>query len=646
MIGSTGGIMPDKSAVISILNESFPGVKELLSVNEEDFIASYASFLRSYLDSASERFFSIPYENPENIYKFPDESDRAAADRIAEGTLISVGIPSDFGAVDAVDWHSNPTYNGYKEWTWQLSRHNDIKHLAHEYRVTGNRKYASSAAALLSSWLRTCPPPSPNVPGSDTDTWRTIECGIRMGANWPYIIFSLYNEFSDELLSEITISLHQHGERLQRNHMHGNWLLMEMNGLSHIAVLFPFLKKAGEWKEFSISAMEEEAGKQFYPDGFQYELTTCYHEVAVNNYQRFLEMLQVFDVRIPSSLFSTIEKAAEADIALMEPDGALPDINDGSYSDVSELLQPKLRLFDNPLLLWGASKGRDGKAPEYTSIALPYSGFFVFRSGWSSDDVYALFDSAPFGRGHQHEDKLSLIISDGRKRVVTEGGCYAYDDSPMRRHTLSSFSHNVLIVDGMGQNRRKSYKWNDEDIGKLSDLRWGSSDSIDWAEGKYSGPYGDEEAFPAEWKRSIYFIKKHSAVKKPVVIVVDRTLSDKEHEYCYLWHIDSRRLSVSENFALYDDISAAFSLNGCLSVTKGAMNPVGGYIATGKEQGMYKAVDRLEYRITAKDSRLVTVFSFSDDLEAVKADGDIGSDEITLVLDGEEAVFRESELRV
>ena len=637
--------MTQKTVILNILNESFPGVKELYSVRDEEAVSAFASFFRSYLDSTSERFFSIPYEKPENIYKLPAESDKEAADRISSGTLISVGIPSVFGSVNSVDWHSNPTYNGYKEWTWQLSRHNDIKHLAHEYRLTGDKKYAEAASALLSSWIDTCPPPAADVPGDATDTWRTIECGIRMGANWPYFIYSFYKDFSDELLLKIAVSLNQHGERLQRNHMHGNWLLMEMNGLAHIAVLFPFLKKADEWRTFSINAMEEEAKKQFYKDGFQYELTTCYHEVAVNNYQRLLEMLQVFDTEMPSSLFSVIEKASEVNIALMEPDGALPDINDGSDSNVSELLKPKTRLFDNPLLLWGATEGKEGKAPDYDSIALPYSGFFVFRTGWKDYDLYALLDSAPFGRGHQHEDKLSLIVSNGRKRVITEGGCYAYDDSPMRKHTLSSFDHNVLIIDGMGQNRRKSYKWNDEDIDKLSDLKWKISESVDWAEGMYSGPYGDDESSPAVWRRSVYLVKKHPGLKQPVFIVVDRTESDAEHEYCYLWHCDSMRLSIARTSALYDDISVAFSEGGELSVTRGAMYPVGGYVATGKEQGMYKAVDRLEYRVTGKDKRVVTVFSFSDDLEAVRAGGNPDCADITLVVDGDEVILDEEELR-
>ena len=636
----------DKTSVLDIIDTSFPGAEGLPAAGDEEFVSSFAAFFRSYLDSTSSRFFSIPYEKPENVYTLPGESEREAADRICRGTLVSVGVPSDFGCVENVNWHSNPTYNGYKEWTWQFSRHNDIKLLAHEFILTGDRKYADAAAALLSSWIRTCPVPGPDVPGSDTDCWRTIECGIRMGANWPYIIYAFYKVFPDELLRDIAVSLNQHGERLQRNHMHGNWLLMEMNGLEHIGVLFPFLRKAASWRAFALDAMEKEAEKQFYPDGMQYELTTGYHEVAINNYKRMLDLLHAFSLPMPENLIGIMQNAAEADVKLMECDGRLPDINDGTPLEVSALLEPKRGLFGTPVIDWGATKGREGKKPDYTSVAMPYSGLFVFRSGWGSDDVYALLDSAPFGRGHQHEDKLSLIASAGCHRVITEGGCYAYDDSPMRMHTISSEDHNVLLIDGKGQNRRKSYEWHDEEIRKLSDLKWGVSDSVDWAEGAYDGPYGDDEEHPARWVRTVFFIKRHPVIQDPLLIVVDRTESEKEHEYCWLWHVDSERLSIAPESASYADVLLSFSGSGDLSVTRGRMNPVGGYIATGKEQGMYKAVDRLEYRRTASSTRLVTAIAFGDPLEAVMASSDPSDDSISITIAGEEVILSEKDMRV
>ena len=79
-----------------------------------------------------------------------------------------------------------------KEWTWQLSRHNDIKLLAHEYNKTKNEKLAYAAAELMDSWMKQAVCPDADCVGYKTKCWRTIECGIRMGANWPYILFTFY----------------------------------------------------------------------------------------------------------------------------------------------------------------------------------------------------------------------------------------------------------------------------------------------------------------------------------------------------------------------------------------------------------------------------------------------------------------------
>ena len=626
----------------SAIDPGFPGIEDVLGSNS--FVPSFSSFIRDYLDATRDRFFSIPYEVPENVYKLPGESDKAACDRIAEGTLVSVGIPSAFGSTKNVDWHSNPTYNGYKEWTWQLSRHNDIKLLAHEYMLTGDKKYSSAASDLISSWIAGCPVPGPEIRGQETDCWRTIECGIRMGANWPYFIYAFYRDFSDELLCSIFQSLHQHGVRLMRNHTGNNWLLMEMNGLMYIATLCPFFRESTQWSSYALEAMEKEAGRQFYPDGFQFELTTNYHEVAINNYQRMFELMKAFGKEVPVSLYSILLNASEVDIKLMEPDGRLPDINDGNVFDVKELLQPKSRLFTSPAMEWILSDGRKGSIG-YDSVALPYSGYFVFRSGWSPDSVYALLDSAPYGRMHQHEDKLSLVVSKGRKRIITEGGCYAYDTSDIRDLTLSSFSHNVLIIDGMGQNRGKSYSWNDSDISKLSCLRSGISKSVDWAEGSYSGPYGDEEQKPAGWTRSVYFIKEHEGFSEPFFIVVDRVEGKEEHEFSFLWHVDSERVSIGKASASFSDVQLSFAGGSSLSVTNGALHPAGGIIATGKEQGMYKGVDRLEYRTLACSARLVTVISFGKELLSVEADCSIGSDDISVIVSGRRYSFSEHELK-
>ena len=101
---------------------------------------------------------------------------------------------------------------------------------------------------------------------------------------------------------------------------------------------------------------------------------------------------------------------------------------------------------DNTVFQWVVSKGKQGEKPSFTSCVLPYSGFAVMRTGWKKEDTWGLLDCAPFGRGHQHEDKLSFLMYAGGKLLLTEGGNYAYDTSKMREYVLSSASHNTMKI--------------------------------------------------------------------------------------------------------------------------------------------------------------------------------------------------------
>ena len=88
-----------------------------------------------------------------------------------------------------------------------------------------------------------------------------------MGANWPYILFTFYNTepFTDDILIDWYKSVWEHGERLSRNHMTGNWLIMEMNGLAQIGILYPQFILSGQWLSQALGSLEEELDRQIYP---------------------------------------------------------------------------------------------------------------------------------------------------------------------------------------------------------------------------------------------------------------------------------------------------------------------------------------------------------------------------------------------
>ena len=125
----------------------------------------------------------------------------ARAKDIMDYKVISCGIPWHF-ADHKIDWEFNPTYNAYKEWPWQLSRHPEWSVLANYYLLTGDENAAKTYADMLDSWLKQAVVPV-DLPGYATWCWRTIEAGIRL-MNWIFQISVFIDspEMSDKLITE------------------------------------------------------------------------------------------------------------------------------------------------------------------------------------------------------------------------------------------------------------------------------------------------------------------------------------------------------------------------------------------------------------------------------------------------------------
>ena len=247
-----GPRLTDEAFFTEAVDASLPGLEEISAALEmQDFKACrsiFAAFIREQLRQREEVFFGIPYEFPENNFILPDESIEEAVARIRKLKLAAVSIPYQFEG--RVDWFSNHAPNNYREWNFQLNRHPEFKLLAHHYKETGDEADAEAFAALFDSWVKQVLVPKKEEAEPVPPGWRTIECGIRMGANWPYTLFAFYNSpaFTDDLLIDWYKSVWEHGEYLRRKHRNrGNWLIMEMNGLGQIGILYPEFKQSGQW---------------------------------------------------------------------------------------------------------------------------------------------------------------------------------------------------------------------------------------------------------------------------------------------------------------------------------------------------------------------------------------------------------------
>ena len=468
----------------------------------------------------------------------------ARAGKVMDYELSSVGIPYRFPN-RKIDWEFNPTPNQYCEWTYQLSRHWDWSILAEYYVKTGDERAVTVWMEMADSWLNQELVPE-NGGAYTTKCWRTLEAGIRM-RTWPHHIAAFIGspQVTDEFIARYFASVWEHGWRVRKNTTAGNWLLTELQGLLRTAIFYPFLKDAAAWRKYALARLKAEFSLQVYPDGFQCELTTAYHGVSINEYRGIYDLYLRLGEEPPAFLKEGLERMYEVYMHLCTPLMRTPDINDGGQVNVSRSCASALELYpDRDDLRWFATLGKEGAPPEFTSSLLPYSGAVTFRSSWRPDAVWGYLDASPFGRGHQHEDKLNFLLQAYGRIMLTEAGNHYYDTSDTREYAKSTRAHNTVRIDGLDQNTRRTYAWHPADIGKFADVAFTNAPGRDAARASFTSGYAPK-LLKVVHDRNVLFVKDAEGLA-PFFVIIDRLTApdDANHSYEILWHLENCALSI------------------------------------------------------------------------------------------------------
>ncbi|MCX5683899.1 MAG: alginate lyase family protein, partial [Planctomycetota bacterium] len=472
-------------------------------------------------------------------------SDRKGGNSGAENALkhrlSSIGIPWQFGP--EIDWAFNPTtqpdskWPVNHEWTWQLSRHAAWLDLARAYMATGDEKYAREFVDELRGWVRDCPVPVEAAANVPLSRWRTIEAGIRMYRTWPGTFFGFLHAkaMDDDALVLMVKSCVEHAQYLMKFHMHGNWLTMESNGLYHVGALFPEFKDAALWRETGAGRLYKELDVQVYPDGAQMELAPGYHGVALDSFLGPVRLVPLTGFELPKDYLAKLERMFNYFLYSMQPTRQMPPLNDSGANDVQSWMAQGTEFFPaRDDFRWVATDGKQGKPPAQTSYEFPYAGQLFMRSGWDRQAAWLCMDAGPYGMGHQHEDKLSVILTAFGKPLLVEGGVYTYDASVWRKYVLGSRAHNVVLVDGLEQARRKSPSETWVVKTPLAHV-WKTGAQRDDAEAAY------DEGWGAKAERSVRQARHVTFIKPDFFIVTDvlESLDGKPHQYEALFHLDA-----------------------------------------------------------------------------------------------------------
>lgn len=462
---------------------------------------------------------------------------------------------------EKIDWKANPTKGEARTHLWNeaLNRHFHFNTLSEAYWQSGDEKYAKELVAQWLDWIEQNPVPLLSS-GNDVGlygcyAWQTLTTGIRLENTWPNALYRCLGSpaFTPEVITTILKSICEQARHLVRWSTSGNWLTEESLGLFTAGMLFPEFKEAKEWRRIALERLYKQLDEEVYPDGMEYELAAGYNNWVVSNFAKILDYAEMNNLKqeVPKDYKAKLEKMFNYLLYASMPDGAIPGLNDSGNTNVRSLLSKGYQLFPHREdFLYVATSGKQGKMPEHTSYAFPYTGHYVMRSGWDAEACYLLFDSGPFGYGHQHEDKLHFVLYAYGKQHILDPGNYSYDASKWRRYVISTAGHNTIMVDGQGQHRvakRETYFWKrpwNEPKPPQDDTRWYSTKSYDYAVGTYRDGYGPQNDTSVTHTRRILFVK----VANPYFIVLDTLTARDErvHRYDALFHLDTTKVSVDE----------------------------------------------------------------------------------------------------
>jgi hypothetical protein len=183
--------------------------------------------------------------------------------------------------------------------------------------------------------------------------------------------------------------------------------------------------------------------------------------------------------------------------------------------------------------------------PAKLSCEFPYAGYYVMRSGWEPDAKYLLFDAGPFGYGHQHEDKLTLVAAAYGKVHLIDVGNYPYDTSQWRKYAIDTFAHNTVLVDGQPQRRRgEKDRWSYV-VKDPQAHTFFTNDGYDIASGTYDEGYGDEKKKLATHNRQVIFVKREPREYWVVTDTLTPPEKDKSpHTYYAMFHLDAPEINL------------------------------------------------------------------------------------------------------
>jgi uncharacterized heparinase superfamily protein len=223
-------------------------------------------------------------------------------------------------------------------------------------------------------------------------------------------------------------------------HLLGNHLFANAKALVFAGLFFEG-EEADNWRLRGQAILDREVPEQILADGGQFERSTMYHALALEDMLDLVNVAWAFGRSERVALEPVISRMRHWLAVMSHPDGEISLFNDaaiGIAPSPAELERYARRL-GLPLLV----ELTEGVAE------LPVTGHVRVQRG----PVVALLDVAPLGPdylpGHGHADTLSFELSFKQQRMIVNSGTSVYGGSAERLRQRGTNAHNTVVLNGL-----------------------------------------------------------------------------------------------------------------------------------------------------------------------------------------------------
>ena len=397
-------------------------------------------------------------------------ADNLLANRISLlGTeLVDIGSP--------IDWLITP--GGDKQWQSHLGYFYFASCLVAAYRTCRNRAYLDKWMTVLDDFFAFHPVGVPGLlwsraapmyrnemaygcggegrfPEYAGGSWLGLSCGRVL--LWLSALAELGNDpaMPDAFLANLLTSIMRDHATVMLNNPRRytpNQFLHVAVTLASLGVILPEYNVSPACYLVGIERFETSMRTSVLADGTDMEQSFNYNSGLPG---RFYELFRLYEgnptPRI-GALRDAVVRRCRFLAAVATPLGSWPALAKTHGDDVRPTLAGWAKLFG----LEDVARTAEGSSA-MGSVAFPYGGYYVLRSGAGPRSPYLLFKASRLAIGHMHEDTNSItLVAHGRQLLIDSGNYNYADDAESwrrNRYYFSSMAHNTVTVDGLSQGR-------------------------------------------------------------------------------------------------------------------------------------------------------------------------------------------------